>query len=72
MYQSVSKESKESGKRFQVVLEEKHDMLASTRILQDKETGILYLFHAWGYAGGMVPLLDHEGKPMTDKIEHNE
>lgn len=29
----------------------------------DRETGIQYLFHASGYAGGMTPLLDKDGKP---------
>ncbi|MBD5512064.1 MAG: xylan 1,4-beta-xylosidase [Lachnospiraceae bacterium] len=27
----------------------------------DKETGVNYVFHAGGYAGGMTPLLDREG-----------
>ena len=31
----------------------------------DKETGIQYLFHASGYAGGLTPLLDRDGKPIT-------
>lgn len=30
----------------------------------DKETGIQYLFHASGYAGGLTPLLDRDGKPI--------
>lgn len=30
----------------------------------DKETGVNYMFHASGYAGGMTPLLDREGKPI--------
>ena len=32
-------------------------------IWADRETGIQYLFHASGYAGGMTPLLDKDGKP---------
>lgn len=30
----------------------------------DKETGVNYLFHASGYAGGLTPLLDKDGKPI--------
>ena len=38
--------------------------LAGTEIWVDKETGVQYLFHYSGYAGGMTPLLDREGKPV--------
>ncbi len=34
----------------------------------DKETGVNYLFHASGYAGGMTPLLDREGKPVVSPL----
>ena len=34
----------------------------------DKETGVNYVFHASGYAGGMTPLLDREGKPVIYSI----
>ena len=60
----MSKKNKNS--RFQIILEEKHDVMSSSRILQDKETGALYLYHAWGYGGGMTPLLDSEGKPFAE------
>ena len=36
----------------------------STQILVDKETGVNYLFHASGYAGGLTVLLDRDGKPV--------
>ena len=39
-----------------------------TEIWMDKETGVNYLFHASGYAGGMTPLLDREGKPVISPI----
>ena len=35
-----------------------------TEIWVDKETGIQYLFHASGSAGGITPLLDRDGKPV--------
>jgi len=34
----------------------------------DKETGVNYVFHASGYAGGLTPLLDREGKPVVSPI----
>ncbi len=34
----------------------------------DKETGVNYLFHAGGYAGGLTPLLDREGKPVISPL----
>ena len=30
----------------------------------DKETGVNYIFHGSGYAGGLTVLLDQEGKPV--------
>ena len=39
-----------------------------TEIWVDKETGVNYVFHASGYAGGMTPLLDREGKPVVSPI----
>ena len=34
----------------------------------DRETGVNYIFHASGYAGGMTPLLDKDGKPVISPI----
>ena len=42
-----------------------------TEIWVDKETGVNYVFHASGYAGGLAPLLDREGKPVITTIENN-
>ena len=41
----------------------------STVILVDKETGINYLFHSSGYAGGLTVLLDKNGKPVITPVE---
>lgn len=35
-----------------------------TTFLIDKETGVNYLFVEHGYAGGLTPLLDKDGKPV--------
>ena len=39
-----------------------------TEIWVDKETGVNYIFHQSGYAGGMTPLLDRDGKPVVTAI----
>ena len=36
----------------------------------DKETGVNYVFRQSGYAGGMTPLLDRDGKPVVSTV-HN-
>ncbi len=36
-----------------------------TEIWVDTETGVNYVFHKDGYAGGLTPLLDKEGKPVV-------
>ena len=40
----------------------------------DRDTGVNCFFHASGYAGGLTPLLDKDGKPVvTDSytLEHS-
>ena len=34
----------------------------------DRETGVNYVFHASGYAGGMTPLLDRDRKPIVSPV----
>ncbi|MBQ7838388.1 MAG: xylan 1,4-beta-xylosidase [Clostridia bacterium] len=52
-------------KRFEKVYSQD---LGSMQIYVDKETGVNYLFTANGYAGGLTPLLDREGKPVISPI----
>ena len=40
-----------------------------TEIWVDRETGVNYVFHAGGYAGGLTPLLDREGKVVISPIQ---
>ena len=43
--------------------------MSATEIWVDKQTGVNYVFHQSGYAGGLTPLLDAQGNvvvtPMT-------
>ncbi len=41
-----------------------------TEIWVDKVTGVNYFFHMNGYAGGLTPLLDKDGKPIVTLIEN--
>ncbi|MBQ2841465.1 MAG: xylan 1,4-beta-xylosidase [Clostridia bacterium] len=34
----------------------------------DRETGVNYVFHCSGNAGGMTPLLNRDGKPVITPI----
>ena len=45
----------------------KQDM-GGTEIWVDRKTGVNYLFHAAGYAGGLTPLLDAMGKPIVTMV----
>ncbi|MBR6790979.1 MAG: hypothetical protein IKM31_08960 [Oscillospiraceae bacterium] len=42
--------------------------LCGCTIIVDKETGVNYLFAQGGYAGGLTPLLDREGKPIITSV----
>ena len=51
--------------RFAKVYDQKGLMGSSmTEIWVDRETKVCYLWHTSGYAGGLTPLLDVEGKPQ--------
>ena len=55
----------------ELTLREKIGQMVHVRphhIYVDKETGVNYLFIANGYAGGLTPLLDREGKPVITPI----
>ena len=60
-----------SKKRFEVIHSE-GGFSGVVEILVDKETGVNYLFRASGYAGGLTPLLDREGKPVVSPVLQEE
>ena len=53
------------GKRFEIVITDRFGLLETSQVLRDRETGVLYLFHQAGYAGGLTLLVDRDGRPMT-------
>ncbi len=52
-------------KRFRKIEKENISFGESAIVLQDTQTGVNYLFVQTGYAGGLTPLLDREGKPIV-------
>ena len=48
------------------------EAMGGRTILVDKVTGVNYLFVQSGYAGGLTPLLDREGKPIITSIPRDE
>ena len=43
-------------------------MFGSNEIWVDTKTGVNYLFHASGYAGGMTVLLNRDGTPVVTPV----
>lgn len=43
-------------------------VMTTTEIWVDIQTGVNYLFHTSGSAGGLTPLLDREGKPVLSRL----
>lgn len=55
--------------RFEIILSEGNGLTSPTRkVLLDTATGVQYLFVQDGYAGGLTPLLDRDGKPLTWQV----
>ena len=52
-------------KRFQKVY---YQGMGSSEIWVDNETGVNYLFHQSGYAGGLTVLLGKDGKPVVTPV----
>ena len=52
--------------RFEKVYSQ--EALNVIEIWVDKETGVNYMFQQGGYAGGLTPLLDREGKPIISPV----
>jgi len=47
-------------------------LASQAQILVDKVTGVNYIFHASGYAGGLTPLLKSDGTPVVTPIRDRE
>jgi uncharacterized protein (UPF0303 family) len=57
-------------KRFVKVYSE--GAFGSNEIWVDVKTGVNYLFHASGYAGGLTVLLNRDGTPVITSVPKDE
>ncbi|EAC6873115.1 DUF6440 family protein [Listeria monocytogenes] len=60
--QPPKKEAEKMEERFEKIYTQ--GKLNIMEIWVDKETGVQYVYHLAGYAGGMSPLLGADGKPL--------
>ncbi|MBQ6797763.1 MAG: xylan 1,4-beta-xylosidase [Oscillospiraceae bacterium] len=56
-------------KRFECVYSQ--GAMDSIEIWVDTQTGVNYVFRQSGYAGGLTPLLDRDGKPVVSALPLN-
>ena len=64
----MSKDKKE--KRF--IKTYSDGVFGSIEIFVDRKTGVNYIFKASGYAGGLCPLIDADGKPIITPVSQEE
>ena len=55
-------------KRFVKTYSQNNGINGRMEIWVDLKTGVNYIFTQSGYAGGMTPLLDKDGKPVITTI----
>ncbi len=55
-------------KRF--IITDKQGVFTSPccKVIVDRETGVNYLWMESGYAGGLTPLLNRDGKPVVSPL----
>ena len=58
----MAKEKKD--KRF-IIKEQQGGFTIGAYVLVDKQTGVNYLWHGYGNAGGLTPLLNADGTPVV-------
>ena len=55
------------NERFKVVYKQTSGV-SGFQVVVDSETGVNYMFEHDGYAGGLTPLLDKDGKPVVTPV----
>ena len=56
----------------QLRTDDRSKVTLSDSVRQRVSTGVQYIFHASGYAGGLTPLLDKEGRPVVSAVQNEE
>ena len=59
-----------NDKRFEKIYSQ--GALDTWEIWVDKETGVNYVYHVSGYAGGLTPLLKPDGTPVITPVRKYE
>lgn len=59
----------EMKKKERFIKTENKGVLTNTEVWVDRETGVNYLFHQNGYAGGLTVLVGRDGKPIVTTVE---
>ena len=54
--------------RFVKIYSQGSGLSSLNEVWVDKTTGVNYLFHASGYAGGLTPLLKADGTPVVTPV----
>lgn len=60
--------AKTDSERFVRTVKEGSDWTTKREVWVDRETGVNYLWVSSGYAGGLTPLLDRDGKPVVSAL----
>lgn len=60
--------AKTDSERFVRTVKEGSDWTTKREVWIDRETGVNYLWVSSGYAGGLTPLLDRDGKPVVSAL----
>lgn len=60
--------AKTDSERFVRTVKEGSDWTTKREVWIDRETGVNYLWVSSGYAGGLTPLLDRDGKPIVSAL----
>lgn len=60
--------AKTDSERFVRAVKEGSDWTTKREVWIDRETGVNYLWVSSGYAGGLTPLLDRDGKPIVSAL----
>ena len=66
MYLEMKENKMPKNQRFEKIYSQ--GTMNILEVWVDKETGVNYVFHASGNAGGFTPLLGHEGKPVVSPV----
>ena len=51
-----------------IVVYDQTALTTGAKLLVDRETNVTNLFYQQGSAGGLTPLLDREGRPVTASL----